>query len=99
MGAITEVRYKVQHINQLVEEVFYAIDTEDYHHLQTLKDLSEKVYNDLSPRSRNAYHRYLSKLLYHWKLDDKEDLNGFFSAIIGTDVAEYQPDIDPDSKS
>lgn len=90
MSQVTETRRTLLAISQVIEEVYLAIALEDYEDLALNRDLVTKVYNDLTPKGQDSFLRTLVRILDANKLNEREELNGFFSEIMGKEVSEYQ---------
>lgn len=90
MGSVTETRIKLLDVPAVIEDVYFALQNEDYEDLQILQELVEKIYNDLSPRLRDSFIRVLVRNLDSRGLHEQRDLNGFFSKIVRHEVPEFQ---------
>lgn len=88
--SISETKRTVLGISKVIEEVYLAIWSENYEDLALNRDLVTKVYNDLSPKSKDAFLRTLVRILDSMRMDERTELNGFFSAIIGKEISDYQ---------
>ena len=90
MGTLIETRTKLLDIPAVIEDVYFALENEDFEDLSVLKDLVQKIYDDLSPKLKDSFIRVLVRHLDKWELHEEEDLNGFFSGIIGHQVPQLQ---------
>ena len=90
MGSITETRTKLMDIPEVIADVYFALENEDFEDLSVIRDLVQKVWDDGNPRFRNSMMRTLVKNLNKMGLHEKKDLNGFFSNIVGEQIAQYQ---------
>ena len=90
MGSITETRTKLMDIPEVIADVYFALENEDFEDLSVMRDLVQKVWNDGNPRFRNSLMRILVKNLNKMDLHERRDLNGFFSDIVGEQISQYQ---------
>jgi hypothetical protein len=74
----------------MIEDVRIAFEAENFEDLSLCRDHTEKIFNDLSSKTKETFKRALANWLVQLELDDINDLNGFFSHIIGEDPAVYQ---------
>jgi hypothetical protein len=90
MGPVTETRSTLLNFDQVVEEVHVSLLIEDYETVQLNQDLVSKIWNDGSPKFRASFLRHLVRTLFRMGLEDKRDLNGFFSYLTGHEIPVLQ---------
>ena len=90
MGAIIETRTKLLDIPEAVADIHFAVINEDYEDLGVLRDLISKIWQDNTHRFRGSFVRALNRHLKKVEISDQEDLNGFFSSIIGDEALKYE---------
>ena len=88
---IRETRTKLFKMDELILDVHFALINEDYSDLQLTQEMVMKIWNDATPKFKGSFMRALVRNMYKLDVEDKKDLNGFFTKALGQEIPVFQP--------